>query len=307
MTKIAVISDIHANIHALEATIRDLQRIGTDQVIVNGDLVGRGPYSEAVLERVQQMNWTVIRGNHEEFWAQCGHGNLPPEWEESWWKPTRQQIESMDPRWFDWMDTLPDSHIIRLPDVPAVQVVHGSPRKNNEGLYDNVPDASVLEALDSTPYRVVVGGHTHVPMIRTVGPYQVLNCGSVGAPFNGNPSAQYLLLHWRDHAWHFEIRCVPYDHEAALREWRACGYLASGVAAQIFAYELETATFHFWHYVRFCEAFELSYSLPASFNRYRREFPAFRRYCEVNALPLHKIESLITFRDRQASPPPAHG
>ena len=297
MTKIAILSDIHANMHALEAVMRDLTRTGPDRVIVNGDLVGRGPQSQEVLETVSRQNWTVVKGNHEDFWAQCGHGDLPPEWEENWWKPTRLQIEQLDAHWFDWMNALPEEHIIDLAGCPSIQIVHGSPRQMNEGLYAHVSEASLLEVLDNTPHPVVVGAHTHYPMDRRAGNYRVLNCGSVGAPFNNNPTAQYLLLIWRNQEWAVEFRQVPYDVQAALRYWTACGYYASGVAAQIFAYELETATFHFWHYVRFCEVNSLSYNKPASFARYRDEYPDYKRFCEERRLPLHAMESLITYRD----------
>ncbi len=304
MTKIAIISDIHGNMHALEAVITDLHRMAPDRVVVAGDLVGRGPQSQEVLEAVQQQGWHCIQGNHEEFWAQCGHGMLPTEWEENWWKPTRLQIEQLSPAWFDWMAQLPSEHVVALSDVPAVQIMHGSPRRINEGLYAHVPEEDLLKTLGETPYPVIVGAHTHVPMDRQAGSHRVLNCGSVGAPFNGDPAAQYLLLIWRQGEWIAEFRRVPYDYRAALRYWSASGYFASGVAAQIFAYELETATFHFWHYVRFCEVMGLSYNRPASFARYREEFPLYREYCAEEDLPLHAIDSLIAFRDRPVSPRP---
>jgi predicted phosphodiesterase len=300
--KLAIISDIHGNMHALEAVIIDLQCIGPDRVIANGDLVGRGPQSQEVLETARNQRWQCIKGNHEEFWTQCGHGDRPPEWEESWWTPTRLQIEHMDSGWFDWMAALPTEHIIAVPGMPAVQIVHGSPRRTNEGLYAHIPERALLESLGATRYPVIVGAHTHYPMDRRAGNYRVLNCGSVGAPFNGNPAAQYLLLTGRQGEWIADFRQVPYDCEAALRFWRASGYCASGVAAQVFAYELETATFHFWHYVRFCEVIGLSYNKPASFARYQAEFPIYRAYCAEHNLPLHEIDSLIAFRDRPISP-----
>ncbi|MBN2471409.1 MAG: metallophosphoesterase family protein [Anaerolineae bacterium] len=299
MTKIAVLSDIHGNLHALKAVIQDVSRTAPNHVIINGDMVGRGPQSLEVLETIRGQRWTVIKGNHEEFWAQCGRGDLPPEWQESWWKPTRMQIEQMAPAWFEWMDSLPVEYIIDLPGRPQIQVVHGSPRRINEGLYAHVSEKDLLEALGDTPYPVVIGAHTHYPMDRTTGAYRVLNCGSVGAPFNNNSAAQYLLLVWKNDAWAAEFREVQYDVQAALRYWRSSGYCASGVAAQVFAHELETASFHFWHYVRYCEVNSLSYNKPASFARYRQEFPIYRQFCEEQQLPLHAVESLITFRDSQ--------
>jgi putative phosphoesterase len=300
MTKIAIISDIHGNLHALEAVIKDLKLTAPEQVLVDGDMVGRGPQSEAVLELVAEQNWDVVMGNHEEFWAQCHRGDLPPSWEDNWWKPTREQIEALPDKWFEWMEHLPVEYIINVPGAPSIQVVHGSPRRINEGLYAHVPETALQETLGNTPHPIVIGAHTHAAMSRRTGDYWVLNCGSVGAPFNQDPAAQYLLMIEKQGVWHAEFRRVQYNHLDALRYWQASGYLASGVAAQIFAYELETATFHFWHYVRYCEVNGISFNRPASFALYREEWPAYEQYCAINNLSLHDINSLHKFRKVQA-------
>ncbi len=296
MTKFAVISDIHGNLHALEAVVRDLKNQSPRQVIVAGDIVGRGPQSQKTLELVAEHQWTVIQGNHEEYWYQCARGNTPPDWQDGWWEPTRSQIEALSPYWIDWMESLPTEHIIDIAGATPIQVVHGSPRRLNEGLYAHDSDEQLQKVLRSTDYPIIVGAHTHIPMDRRVGDVWAMNCGSVGAPFNGSPAAQYLLLTWNHGTWHAEFRQVNYDHMAALHYWHTSGYIDSGVAAQVFAHELETASFHFWHYVRYCKAYQLKYNMPESFFQYRKEFPAFQQFCEEQGLPLYEIDSLIRHR-----------
>ncbi len=296
MAKIAIISDIHANLTALEAIMLDLRRLAPDQVLVLGDIVGRGPRAVEVLELVAGQNWQVVMGNHEEFWVQSGRGQLPEEWGDNWWKPTRLQIEHLEKRWFDWMEALPREYVVQIPGAPAVLAVHGSPRKINEGLYHHVPAEALIETLGQAPCPIIVGAHTHHPMNRRAGRYWVLNSGSVGAPFNEDPSAQYLLLIWRNGEWHAEFRRVAYDFQSELRYWHASGYWTSGVAAQIYAYELETASFHFWHYVRFCEVFELRYNRPDSFARYREEYPLYQQYCQERNLSSHDTANLRQYR-----------
>ena len=63
MTRLAIVADIHGNLPALEAVIKDMVQYQVDQVIVAGDVVGFGPFSEAVLERITELRWPVIRGS----------------------------------------------------------------------------------------------------------------------------------------------------------------------------------------------------------------------------------------------------
>jgi putative phosphoesterase len=274
MIRIAVLSDIHGNLHALEATQRDLSIIAPDLVIVNGDIVGRGPQSAETLERVASLGWTVVQGNHEAFWDLCANGQAPDDWQDGWWNPIRQAVEALDPTWISWMADLPQEHIIEVPGAPPIQIVHGSPNNLSQGLYAHDTDQKLDSTLAGTPYEAVIGAHTHVPMIRRTPQHWVMNCGSVGAPFNRDPAAQYLLLDWDGQHWDARPRRVEYDRDALLRYWRECGYWDSGVAAQVFAYEIETASFHFWHYVRYCKNDDLDLNDPASFARYREDFPA---------------------------------
>ena len=274
MHRIAVLSDIHGNLHALEATLKDLHKVAPDQVIVDGDIVGRGPQSPEALERVTSLGWTVVQGNHEAFWAMCAGGKAPDDWQDGWWAPTRLAIERLDPVWFPWMEALPQQHIVEVPGAPPIQIVHGSPNRLNQGLYAHDTDNKLDDILASTPYHAVIGAHTHVPMIRHTPHHWAMNCGSVGAPFNRDPAAQYLLLSWDGHQWDARLRRVEYDRDALLGYWHTSGYWDSGVAAQVFAYEIETASFHFWHYLRYCKSYALALNEPSSFVRYRQDFPA---------------------------------
>ncbi len=269
MFRAAILSDIHGNIPALEAVLTDIRRAAPDQVIVAGDLVGRGPQSREVLETVTATGWPVIMGNHEEFQVQCAQGNVPDNWHDGWWNPTRMVIESLGAQWIAWMAALPFQHILEVPGALPILVVHGSPRQTYEGLNPHDSDEKILDILAGTPYPVVVSGHTHYAMNRHVGSYHVINAGSVGAPFD-HPGAQYALLEWNGQAWDVNLRRVPYDREQTLRIWRETGFWDSGIAARVFAYELETAQFHFYHYVRYCEERGLQLNAEASFVAYRR-------------------------------------
>jgi len=97
----------------------------------------------------------------------------------------------------------------------------------------------------------------------------VLNSGSVGTPFNGDPGAQYLVMTAPDGQWEAEFRSVPYDHTPGYEAWARSGDLERSMAAHVFMYEVETATYHLGSYLRFCEARALEPNTRASFEQYR--------------------------------------
>lgn len=80
MSRIAIIADIHANVPALEAVLADIETVGVDEVLVNGDLVGRGPSGSAVVDRIRELGWRSTRGNHEDYHLQFRREEVPEEW-----------------------------------------------------------------------------------------------------------------------------------------------------------------------------------------------------------------------------------
>ncbi len=269
MPRIAILADIHGNLPAFEAVQRDIAAIAPDQVIVNGDVINRGPQSKACLQAVRAMAWPVVFGNHEEYVLKFRAGDLPREWNTDWWLPTRRVAEALSDEEFAYLKTLPWRHTIEVPGLPAIRVVHGSPRALNDGLGFWMSDDELLAAVQAVPEPVVVGAHTHRPFDRRVGARWILNSGAVGAPFNGDPSAQYLVLTGDDGQWSVEFRAVPYDRAPLYAAWERSGDLAHSVIARVFKYEVETATFHLMAYIRFCKEHRLPKNDVATFKRYR--------------------------------------
>jgi len=242
---IAVLADIHANVPALEAVLADIAAVGADEVIVNGDLVNRGPSNVEVVERVMNLpNLSAVTlGNHDDLmrkWVERAP-DIPALWfEDAFWDgmawPARQLLEAGQ---IDPLRRLPMTHALERPGLPTLLFSHGSPRHYREGYAPYLDDRTFGEIAGQYPADVFVGSHTHRPYSRRVGRFEILNTGAVGAPFNGDPRAQYLLLHPRDGSWRPEFRAVPYDQGAALRAFETSGYLeAGGLSARIFYDEL---------------------------------------------------------------------
>jgi Icc-related predicted phosphoesterase len=126
MTRIALLSDIHGNMTALDAVLEDLSAFSVDRIVVAGDVVNWGPHNVEVMQRIVDEGWAVIRGNQELYMLDQDTVRAPAEWQSftiSRW--TRRQL---GPRWLSVMAAWPDVLTLRFRDAPTLRVVHGSPR-----------------------------------------------------------------------------------------------------------------------------------------------------------------------------------
>lgn len=244
--KLAIISDIHGNLQALEAVLADIATRGADQIIVNGDLVNRGPNNVAVLARLLALGCPLTLGNHDDLlrkWIDQD-ASLPAAWfDDPFWRSTAWAATQVDEAGFmDLLRNLPMTYNVEIVGAPSLLISHGSPRHYREGYGKFLSDADISEIIRVYPADILIGSHTHRPMQRRWGDYRVLNTGAVGAPFNGDPRSQYLLMELVGGDWRAEFCAVDYDRAGALAAFESSGYLlAGGVSAHIFLEELRLA------------------------------------------------------------------
>ena len=244
--KLAVLADIHGNLQALDAVLKDADEQGAERIIVNGDMVNRGPNGVAVMERLQEEGVELLLGNHDDLmrkWTERD-ADLPQDWFESpFWRATAWAAEQLDEAgWIDEIRKLPMTRRVDIPGLPSVLISHGSPRHYREGYSKYLPDESLSEILQMHPADVLLGSHTHQPLDRHWGKSRILNTGAVGAPFNGDARAQYLILRGEDGSWTPDFRQVGYDRGAALRAFETSGLLTEGaLSAELFYLELKHA------------------------------------------------------------------
>lgn len=237
---LAVLADIHGNLPALEAVLADLDQVTPGLVIVNGDLVNRGPSNPEVIERLWERPWRFTRGNHDDLvlrWAKGDpeiHQLLP---RDPAFLVSRWTAEQLSPPHLEFLASLEPEVFL---ESWGLRIAHGSPRHFREGLGERTPPEERHRILQDYPSRALVGSHTHVPYQGWWESTLVLNTGAVGTPFDRDPRAHYLLLD--PDSLRFELRRVPYDQEEALRAFRRSGLLdAGGLAAHIFYEELRLA------------------------------------------------------------------
>lgn len=259
--KIAVLADIHANIQALQAVGDHVDRWQPDAVWVAGDIVNRGPSSPECLNYIQnrqrRQGWRVIRGNHEDYLISQSQPDIPrsgPTYEML--QPIHWTVAQLSGRIVE-LETLPEQVKQRFPQAGEMRMVHASMRGNRVGIYPENTDAELRSLIAPAP-AVIVVGHTHRPLIRTLGDTLVVNAGSVGLPFDADVRAGYAQVTWQKGKWNARIMRLPYDLDQARQDYQTKGFLAGGgPLVKLILKELETGLSQLYQWVsRYSQAVE---------------------------------------------------
>ena len=182
--KFAVISDIHGNLPALEATLVDLPIV--DAILCCGDIVGYYPDVNEVCEVLQEREVVAIRGNHDAYVLGLLRPD-PAKREKYYTDWTRSHLSEPSRR---WLASLPEEKKIKADDF-SLHVRHASPWDEETYIY---PDSPSIAKISLKKSEILILGHTHHPMMIRAGEGYVLNPGSVGQPRDWNPMAGYALI-----------------------------------------------------------------------------------------------------------------
>jgi predicted phosphodiesterase len=237
--RVLIISDIHANLPALDAVLSDAEELGYDVVWCLGDVVGYGPDPNGCIERLQSLSLqAALAGNHD--WATLGRLDI----DDFNWEARRAILwtrEALSPAGRTYLEALADTPLIH----GEMTLTHASPR---HPIWEYILDTATAQAnfAHFTTLFCCVG-HTHVPVIfqwqakegqsdgvcRALAPVYnqpvalrndhrlILNPGSVGQPRDSDPRAAYALFDVEALTWHF--RRVPYPIEVTQSRMRAAG------------------------------------------------------------------------------------
>jgi predicted phosphodiesterase len=225
--RIAVLSDIHANLPALDAVLAAAGDV--DGIWHLGDVVGYGPHPDAVVDRLRERGAIGVRGNHDA--AACGGSEI------DWFNPeARRAMEwtrrAIGPATVAWLASLPERR-----KIEDCELVHGSPR---EPIWEYVTSVAVARAnLAALGSPIGLHGHTHIPVafveddgrVSLVAPGReslelrgrraLVNPGSVGQPRDGDRDASFMMLD--PGAGSVRWQRVAYDIEAVQADMRAAG------------------------------------------------------------------------------------
>ena len=224
--RVAVITDIHANLPALQAALARIDDLGIDRIYCGGDLVGYGPHPDAVCALIAEREIPTIHGNYDHAIARdledCGCAYITPRDRELGQRSVDWTLANTSAEAKAFMRELPFDLRFSVGST-AVHLVHGSPRKVNEYLFEDKP-ASLYERLAATESAdVLVFGHTHKPWVRSHGGVLFVNCGAVGKPKDGDPRGAFAVLDAGSDDVKVSIERVAYDADAVASEVRAAG------------------------------------------------------------------------------------
>ena len=220
--RIAIVSDVHGNLAALEAVIADLRQTAPDLVVHGGDLASAGPRPAEVVDTIRDLGWPGVVGNTDEML----------------WRPERQAEQvakalklqpllrigfeefapataaMLGPDRIAWLRTLPAEW-----QYEGLTVLHAGPSDLWRAPMPDADDQVFLETYRSLG-SVVVYGHIHRPFVRTLPGLTVANSGSVGSPYDGDRRPSYLVAT----DGRPEIRRVEYDVATTIADLQAVNY-----------------------------------------------------------------------------------
>ena len=225
--RIAILSDVHGNAHALRAVLADLATVPHDAVVVAGDHVWGGSSPRECLDLLRGLNAPMLRGNTDEYlW-------LPPRFPEmartvTW---TTDQLGDAGVAFLrvlplTWRTTPPDG---RTPDDDLL-IVHATPTDNDaelilepdpSGNLSITPPDRARALIGDARAGLIVAGHLHFVSFGRIDGQRLASVGSVGSPLDGDPRAAWSVATWDGEAWRLEHHRTTYDVEAAARSVEA--------------------------------------------------------------------------------------
>lgn len=219
--KIAVISDIHGNMQALESVLEDIKSEGCQKIFCLGDLAMAGPEPVKTIELIKKLHdageLELIQGNTDEMIA-----NFNPELKEKvnsaypvMGKALENDVKIIPANLRKFLKKLPQQKELTVEGV-KILLVHGSPRRNDENISPDLPIEKVEEMLAGVDADIIFCGHTHIPCGYQTGTKQtVVNTGSVGRPFTPNPHACYVIADFNNGGFEISHKFVNYDNQKA--------------------------------------------------------------------------------------------
>jgi len=208
--RVAVFSDVHGNVRALEAVLAEVRLRGPFDAVINaGDLVFGGPRPREAVDLLMAEAHPTVRGNTDEWFGESGDAASPVV---AWGR------RRLDAPQVEFLRQLPASHRVEPHGGPTLVVVHATPTSVSDMLEPNAPPDAVARMFAQARAQTLAYGHIHRAYVREVAGGLVVNVGSVGFPFDGIPKPAFAIFDLRGGRWSAEIVRVDYAHEAVAQD-----------------------------------------------------------------------------------------
>lgn len=241
--RIAVISDTHGNVLALDAVLADLDSSApVDEIIMAGDFAFGGPFPAECIERIRERGLRAVRGNTDELIVEVaaagartaqqveeGQRHVPAQVTIGRWAADRLASDQID-----YLAALPLQITIPGPDGESLAIVHATPWSAHPAVGAGAPEVIARQMLGAAGSQALGYGHIHVQYQRRIDDRLLAAVGSVGLPFDGDRRAAYAIFTNSGNGWAIEFRRVPYDVDAAIEQVLRSGVPnAAGFAATL--------------------------------------------------------------------------
>lgn len=215
-----MISDIHGFSLALDTVLEDVDRLGPfDHIVVAGDLCEGGPAPTEVLRRLEAESLPCVMGNTDRDIAAGTRASPVAAW-------TRERIGETG---VNLLARLPFEHRIKpvadSPEDDDLLVVHANPLDLDRHLEPDAPDRAVRDLVGNTRASAIAFGHLHIPYIRHIDQWMLVDVSSVGNPKDGDLRSAWGDLNWNGERaqWEAQIRRVDYPIDETIEQILACG------------------------------------------------------------------------------------
>ncbi len=237
--KIGIISDIHGNMDALKKVLDALKDEGCNKIFCLGDLAMAGPEPNRTVDFVKELfdtsDFTLIQGNtdfmlshySEEIYNKLFSLNIVMA------NAYRADKEELSEDNIKFLSSLPETKEIEISGV-KILLVHGSPRKQDENIFPDLPLEQVEEMISDTNADLIFCGHTHLPCgYQTKTGKTVVNVGSVGRPFSLYPEACCAILDIKDSSFEIKHKLIKYDFMSASKKLESRKFKGSDKLAKM--------------------------------------------------------------------------
>lgn len=224
--RVALLSDLHANLPAVRAVLQDAAAIGCDAIWCAGDVVGRGPHPNEVVELIRALEIPTVQGNWDEA-VGMGREVTGSIWESPageadgyaslMWTMSRLTEENLA-----WLRQLPADLRLEVPGRVA-RLFHGTPLKQNEYLWEDRPSRYFARIASDEGDDLFCFGHTHQTFHRVCGQAHFVAAGSVGCGNGSDPHARYAVIYATEADLVVGFRGIEYDRQSVLADLVAAG------------------------------------------------------------------------------------
>lgn len=214
--RIAIISDSHGNLSALDAVLADLELNGPlDEVLMGGDVAYGGPFPRECIDRVIERGYRTVRGNTDQMIIDAASGTEDPH--------ARWVTQQLEQRHLAFLEGLPVKIEVDVGEGRRLGLVHATPWSIYESVVPDMEDEAFERMLADAGTDALAYGHIHLQHQRNLAQGMVVAVGSLGLPFDGDQRAMYTIIEASSRSWNVEFHRVSYDVQRAIGEAKDSG------------------------------------------------------------------------------------